>query len=158
LQGDISANLTALAAQERAPEEEVAHKLWHLLRREYPLDALLSALQMLQEVSFTTAVVEQGHSHTSKLSRLHPGYSSIRIRGRAQIATFAKLLGHDKAAQEVERLETKAAVMDSYQPARFQGRQLYMRRLREASVNLELERGSLPKDLSQRIIRGHGRM
>jgi hypothetical protein len=121
LQGDVNANLEALRAREAPPDEEVAHKLRHLLQSEYCRQDLLFALGLLSEASWTIGVVEQGNAKTSRLAQLHLGYGSNRVRARTQVSAFASLLAAEKSKKQIARLEGSAAKRESWTPITFEG-------------------------------------
>ena len=64
-------NLTDLAGVEE-PEDPVSSSIWHLLHLGFSKQTLVKALELMQDISWSTLTVEQQHGSMALLARHHP--------------------------------------------------------------------------------------
>ena len=90
VEGDISQNLDDLMGQENAPgTDDTSDKIYTLLRLKLiSKERVVDALELLKEVPWSTAGVEQGHASAAILCRLHPmaGLDSVAQRSLCHTA------------------------------------------------------------------------
>ena len=92
LQGDLSSNLDELAAGD-APEEPVALQRWHMCHS--PLLArrqLITTLQLLGELPWTTLPCEQLHGSLAAFRRWHPSYGLAVFVARASMHHVVRVI------------------------------------------------------------------
>ena len=63
---DRNEKLRAMVSGDK-PEEAVSGKIWELVRLGFPKEQLFSCLDMLENVSWSNVLVENGHIHASAI-------------------------------------------------------------------------------------------
>ncbi|CAE8622776.1 unnamed protein product [Polarella glacialis] len=150
LQGDRQQNLDDLAKQTR-PVDEVAGKIWELLQKEYDRGELEKGLDLLSEAGWCATTVEQGHVKASRIMQKHPEYTEDTMRSRAMVGSMSMLFAQDPDEKHMAGICRQTSRLEKYKPQYFTGRQLYVRRLKEASQSLQ-DSGRYLK-----IMKGHGK-
>ena len=69
--GDKQANLVSLRDGAR-PDEPTAEQLWDLMQLGYPIDALISVLEEVQGLPWSSQGVEQAHAGAAQVMKHHP--------------------------------------------------------------------------------------
>ena len=104
-QGDIEANLRALQMADEATEC-TTWKIQRLLKDGNNFLEVVAGVQLLQEVGWSTASVEQAHASVTLVKRHHPDYDMPTLLIRAGLHTLRLLLpGIDEASKAVRRLQ-----------------------------------------------------
>ena len=154
--GSISENLEVLCNQDVVPKDPLAQKVQKLLRSGYNRHLIERGLRLLNEVHWSTAVVEQGHGSTAVVHRYHPMYSPERLATRAFLHMFAKLLGqpemHTSAAdRHMAALKQLLAKV----PRRVHGRQMFLKAALLAAREGLPAGVALPRARAQAIMEQH---
>lgn len=136
LQGDRQQNLDDLAKQTK-PVDEVAGKIWELLQKEYDRGELEKGLDLLSEAGWCATTVEQGHVKASRIMQKHPEYTEDTMRSRAMVGSMSMLFAQDPAEKHAAGICRQTSSLEKYKPQYFTGRQLYVRRLKEASQAMQ---------------------
>ena len=114
--GNVDFNLHELAVLVTPPEEQVARKIWHLLRSGYPQREIHEAVTLLKEVPWSTQGVERSHGSLASLHKYHPQYSLATLAARATLhqcrALFsenAEQVALQKHQEEIAKLQRSLA-------------------------------------------------
>ena len=126
--GDIQANIQTLVDQNSAPKDPLAQKVQALARCGFNVHMLERGLQLLNEVRWSTAVVEQGHGSTAAVHRYHPMYSPEKLALHAFLHMFAKLLAPPRGARSsASRHDAAVARIEAKRPSRVNGRGMFLK-------------------------------
>ena len=79
--------LAEIANLQEPSADPVIHRLQHLLRIKFHRESLLTAIKMLQSVSFSSHFTERQHASTAQLKRSHD-YSNATLCPRAFLHTY----------------------------------------------------------------------
>lgn len=153
LRGDLNENLDSLVSGE-APEEPVAAKVRMLLLRDPLAKVRISnAVLLLQEISWTTSVVEQQHASASMVARYSPTVEQPALVCRAGVHMFRKLLPElSPAMKKVVRLREALQRLDRRRPRRAGAWQVHCGRAVEVSTTFKEEQRSFAsKDTHLRV-------
>lgn len=155
--GDVRGKLCALRAGPR-PHEEVAEKIWRLLRLGHSESDIMRAINTLGQAPWTTTCVEQGHSVASSIVRKHPKYNRETLAARAMLQQSACLFKRDKLLRDVGRCKQNIARLQGRRPERITGRHAYAAMLTRAAIkNKGGSSGRSAADISKAVIRSHGK-
>ena len=124
--GDIAANLVALAEGPR-PQDGTACKIRDLVLRGWGNEQLIESIELMQEIHFSTNIVEQGHGSTAVVHKQHPGYSGERIVVRALLHSCRALFVKPPKgkADAAELLGRKVKRIKKMQPQKITGRHMF---------------------------------
>ena len=154
-QGDIKANLIALKDKEGL--DSVSTQIKDLIGASYPMHRIVSAVQLLAEVHWTTTSVEQGHGSASALKLLHKRYGANMLSQRSMLHMFRHLLpGASEAEAIAQELSSKEDRLLRRQPQHCSGRQAFFRQLRQAAE--ESAGRALTKQEGQAVFKKHASM
>eukprot|EP00974_Lingulodinium_polyedra_P096110 9315106-Lingulodinium_polyedra.AAC.1 len=130
-QGDMSANLDALAAGP-SPTEVTSCKIKELLGRHSNRQELLWGLRLMAEVNWATTTTEQQHASVTLMQRHHPDYDLDKLLVRAGLHTFRKLLpGLTPEEKELQKLEKQLDRLEARQPDKVSGRLMFFKNMAE---------------------------
>eukprot|EP00971_Amphidinium_carterae_P331607 6465285-Amphidinium_carterae.1 len=85
---DMETKLRALAREEEPPSENIAFKIWSLLRSKHDLQYIMSGVELLSTASFSTHFTERQHASAALVARVHPEYNHSTMQARAFIHSF----------------------------------------------------------------------
>ena len=123
--GDVSANLTALAAAADVKEDTTA-KIQQLARLGVNRAMLIQGVERLGNVGWTTTVVEQGHGSAATIHRVHRQYGANMLSARSMIhMTRALLPGAEEGGVHSRSAEKRLLALSKKQPGKVTGRHLF---------------------------------
>ena len=79
----VEAELDALAAMEAVPSDPAAAKIQGLMKVGYNRAALVEAVELLRDIRWSSATVEQGHRSASIIAQLHMTMGSDMLMQRS---------------------------------------------------------------------------
>ena len=97
--GNQWTNLIALSEGPQ-PEEPCSAKLWQLMKLGHNKHQLLSVVELLSDINWSTMMVEQQHGTLAQLHRHHPDYVADTLTSRAFVFQLRKLLPHVSAEEK----------------------------------------------------------
>ena len=97
--GNQWTNLIALSEGPQ-PEEPCSAKLWQLMKLGHNKHQLLSVVELLSDLNWSTMMVEQQHGTLAQLHRHHPDYAADTLTSRAFVFQLRKLLPHVSAEEK----------------------------------------------------------
>ena len=155
VRGDVDKNLDDLMHGSK-PSEETSAKIWQLLKISYPRAEIKAALRLMGNASFSTEVVEKGHSFASNIMKRHREYGEESLRCRSMVASVRPLVELDHVAKHVMRAEMQLERLARRRPQNFTGRQLYLQQLSALAGHWAKSGKRVAKDISKTLVRQHG--
>lgn len=131
--GDRRAQLNRLGESAEPPTESTTWKIWRLLRLGYSVERLLEALELMNKLSWSATVTEQGHAQASSLRKLHVSYSAETLVTRSMLGAMRPLMAPTKSDQRLVRMQQRLASLARYRPSHIGARQAYLKDLVETS-------------------------
>lgn len=157
LQGDRLHNLRVLKEQEDAPGNDVSRKIWRLLRLGYSEEMILQGLELLGRASWTTTLVEQGHSAGSCLMKTHRMYGARTMQDRSCVISMAPLLSNSAAEKRLEMLKHRSHRLARQSPKHITGRQQMFKELHHFADKMRAEGHRLKHDFRIGIMKQHAK-
>eukprot|EP00971_Amphidinium_carterae_P019534 384517-Amphidinium_carterae.1 len=128
LEGDIAHNLDDFMTSDISGEPSIAHSIQRLARSPLYKQSVLSSLELLAQIPWSTMLVEQLHGAASLVRRHHPDYSCDMLQCRSFLYTSSKLLAlQSKSEARKERVRARLAHVFHKQPSKISGRHMYLR-------------------------------
>ena len=156
LQGDLVANLTALAAGPRPDDDENKFKMFEMLRVGMGAEAVLEGLRAMARCSWSTLSEEQGHVAASGLMKLHREYGASTLQCRAMMLQCRPFFTATKEQQAVEAKRRQVAKLETKHVAKFTGRQLFLKYLTQEVDRLRSNGRKFPAGVKQTVFNKHG--
>ena len=154
--GNVLENLENLKRGEK-PDDDTAGKIWELMRLEWPVDDIAKGVKLLGECPFTTLVVEQGHSISSSIMKLHPAYGSATMQARVAVITAKVLFTKSPQHMRIEREKMKLQILRRKRPQCLTGRQMFVSGLiGEAKMQLASGARLNLQKTARSVIKRHG--
>ena len=116
----------------------------------------LRRLELLSKASWTTLNEEVAHNVASGLMRAHRAYGSATLQSRSQLIQFQPLVSQAPLEKRLAEKQQQLARVDAKQPAKFTGRQLYVRELNCEAQEQRLRGKQVPDDIHIEILARHG--
>ena len=129
VRGDLLQNLEDLAKGSE-PEDPVSSKLWQLSQRGFSKATLVKTLEVMQDIGWSTLVVEQQHGSMALLSRHHPEYTAGTLQARTLVTHVRKLLPHvSKAEKQLATVQRHLEKTLRRNPSKADGRAMFVSQL-----------------------------
>ena len=142
--GDLKGNLDELKEETEPPGDPFSCQMWHLLRRGFSFQQLVNTLLLMQDVPWTSMLVEQQHASLACLMRFHPEYGANTLVGRALVLQLRRLLPSESAEEKLLRSYTHQLMkLSAKNPEKASGRHAMISEL-FAMVRKRVQMG-LPK-------------
>ena len=125
-QGDIAANVEALAAGTTVIRDERVERMYNLLQSGVPSAALVDGLELLREAPFSTKMAEEAHASGALMMNAHERYSEKALRTRALLHQLRSVTKPDAVAREERGLERRFDESQRDQPNRARGSQIFL--------------------------------
>ena len=159
VEGDIGHNLDELLKLANAPgNDDTSDKIYTLLRLGLISKARVAdALELLKEVPWSTAGVEQGHASAAILSRLHPMAGLDSVAQRSFCHTALPLLrshGQETLRKKIASLEERLDRLRRKTGSGISGRQLYFQDLATGMATIRCN-ALLAQDMKVWSMRNH---
>ena len=123
----VEAELDALAAMEAVPSDPTAAKIQGLMKVGYNRAALVEAVELLRDIRWSSATVEQGHRSASIIGQLHATMGSDMLMMRSYIHMMKPLVTAEKARKSVTVALKRIARSEDRQPKHITGRQFFLK-------------------------------
>ena len=107
LQGVLDVELTRLQEDPAVPLDDTLRKIKTLLNSGYPRGEIVSALELLRDVSWSTASVEQQHGSAAMVSRLHTTYGANMMQAKAHLHAMRQFYAPTETEQALAKAEAK---------------------------------------------------
>ena len=126
LRGDRLDNLRKLLAGPR-PTERCSFCIYQLVRRfNFPLERILPALKLLEQIGWTTNIAEQCHASVAMMKRYHPEASHENLVVRATVWMMNRCQTKSKLEREYSKVDREARALDRRQPHKLSGYDLHV--------------------------------
>ena len=124
--GDLERNLEELAEGDE-PSEPVSSQMWRLLKSGFPKAQLVATLDLMADISWSTAVVEQQHGMMAVVHRFHPEYELPSLLGRSLLLQLARLLPQVSTEErQIDRFHRRIQKIMRSDPDTCQARQVFV--------------------------------
>ena len=127
--GDIDANLDALAADPGVGLDPTTNKIKHSVQTGMNRERLKAGVSLLQEIPWSTTPVEQAHASAACLQRYHPEYGTSMLAARATLHQCRHLFLTPPEVRKAEKTEARLAALQKKNPFKLRGSNLFLAEL-----------------------------
>ena len=157
--GDIRCNLQLLR-QGPMPEEPMSRQMWQLIQMGFSIEQLVSTLELVADIGWTTLPAEQQHGSLAVLRRWHPEYGQDTLVARALLVHICRLL--PSMSQEEKQLARLSKQLDkalARSPEKAGGRHQFVSLMFQHLRSRAWTEGAreLPSDVGKVIFKRHAR-
>lgn len=156
--GNVAANLDALAASEEPIRDSCAHKVRSLLKLGFNKDKLISAVQLLREVPWSSVPVEQAHASAAVLHRFHPEYGVGVLATRATLHQCRHFWLEPPEVTKEARQATKIKNLTRKAPEKASGKHAFLAHLMESAKATLPANAKLSQATVRQIVKEHNRL
>lgn len=158
LQGSVQQGLERLALQEDEPRHDLTlRKIWRLARLGYNTSQMVEALELLRDVSWSIASVEQQHASAAVTMRAHDAYGRETLCCRALVHSMRQFFSLPVEEQQLQgvRRQMSKVLGKQKRTSHISGRQAFAMECMEI-VKGKRQRGKvLPHDCWRRVMKFH---
>ena len=143
------------------PEEPVSSKLWQLMHLQFSKRQLLATLEIMADCSRTSMTVEQMHGSMAQLHRHHPEYGIETLVGRTLVLQLRRMMpSESQDERRLAKLHRQLQTVLRKNPDKASGRHALVADLWSHLRSRAWSHSTreVPKDIANRIIKGHARV
>ena len=155
LHGDVNANLHALLTMPM-PVDETSQKLWQLVRLGFNRAALVEAVKLMGDISWSTTSVEQAHGSMATLHRYHPMYDERMLCQRSMVHMMRALFAARDESRGVVHAEKRLAILAKKAPEKLTGRHVYLADCMATLNDMDVRDPQERVEMGRRLMRLHG--
>jgi hypothetical protein len=145
-QGDIAKNLEELALSSHVPTEPTTQKIWRLLQAGFNRAQLIQGVELLREIGWSSASVEQQHGSASTVHRYRKTYGAETLAARSLIHCMRQFFTPSAEEKTIAELQKRLQLAEARRPVRFSARQLYFKQVSDTAVKAKLS-GTAPAQI-----------
>ena len=127
VKGDISANVSGLAAREGPCRDARDQRMLNLLRGGLPQAMVVQALTLLREVLGITCLVEEAHASEAVLMSSHERYSQRSLQARALLHSLRPLLRARLVDRKIQAVDRALSRLADREPNKISARHMFFR-------------------------------
>lgn len=155
---DAEAKLDAMLAREEAPADIVASKIRQLDEVGYPRETILAGISLIGQMSWSSMVVEQGHSACTRILRHHPQYHASMMAARSFFMQASTLLTGCQLERRLDRVRKRMARLKRKCPSKLSGRSVIASDLMRIAQNKRKAGIYKGKHIGKFIIKRHSKI